>query len=419
MATNKFEQEIKKFFQNSWSNGRILSKEQLATLKKYHDFYSNKKSSKGGIVKASSVWNSLFALRELGLYINKPFEKAKKEEIINFFTKHLKGKSEATRSNWKVIVRSFYKWIHGIRKPHEFPDVVDDERLEPTRAKPRKVSPDDLFTKDEVLKMIEECYHPADKAIVSIWNEMGLRAKEYVSANVGSVEFVSGGCRFYVEESKTETGFVPLIQSAPYLQEWLSCHPYKNDPKAPLFIESKRRSKGKRYNRLMPNAINQKLKRIAGRAGIKKRIFTHLGRNISITRLDGRLSIEDNARLHGITPSTVLRVYTRRTRKEASKRYFDTFGREKTDEEMAKEKKEEEKLLPKICENCGESNSYDRHFCKKCLRPIDLKTFLDLEEKRRVEHNVTDVVMERGLKINKETVKEILREMIQKGEIEL
>ncbi len=425
MATNKFEREIKKILTNDLKKDRegnepkLLSNEQLKTLKAYAEFYSNKKSSKGGIVKKSSVWNSLQCLRMLGVYLNKPYEKATKQDLINFFTKHCKNKSEATTSSWKVTIRSLYKWQHGMKKKHEFPEVVDDERLEPTKAKPRKISPSDLLTKDEVLKMIEASYNPMDKAICSIWFEMGIRAKEYTSANVGSVEFVSGGVKFYVEESKTETGFIPLIQSAPYLEEWLQCHPYKEDKNAPLFIQSKRLRKGVRYNRLQPNGINQKLKRLAERAGIKKRIFTHLGRNMSITRMDGTLSIEDNARLHGITPYTVLNVYTRRSRKEACENYFNKYGKKKSDEELLKEKEEEEKLLPKKCENCSEMNPFERHFCKKCLRPIDLKTFLELEKNRTIKDQVVGRSIEKGALLSKEMVKDLLREMIKSGEIKL
>lgn len=400
MASNDFEREIEKIFINKWSNGRNLSTEQLKTLRKYKEYYENKKSSKGGIIKTSSVWNSMFTLRELGLYLKKPYEKATKKDMLDFFIRHLKGKSEATLSNWKVLVRSFYKWMHGIKKKHEFPKIVDDERLEPVRAKPRKVSPSDLYTKDEIIKMLSVCRTPMDKAIVSIWNEMGIRAKEYVTANVGSVEFLSGGCKFFVEESKTEEGFVPLIESAPYLQEWLQIHPYKDNPKAPLFI-----GLSKYYgDRLRPNAINQKLKRIALRAGIKKRIFTHLGRNMSITRMDGTMSVEDNARLHGITPDTVFRVYTKRSRKEACKKYFDLYGREKTEKEIAQEQEEEDKLKPKVCVSCDEINPYDCHYCKKCLRPVDLGTFAKL-----------DTIQQKQLEEMKESIKqEILRDFAKK-----
>ena len=404
MATNKFDQEIQKIFSNNWSNGRNLSEKQLETLQKYKDYYSNKKSSKGGMIKPSSVWNALTTLRELGLYLGKPYEKAVKNDIVEFFTVHLNGKSIATLSNWKVLVRSFYKWMYGMRKKHEFPEVVDDERLEPVRAPPRKISAGDLFTKDDVLKMVSVCRSPMDKAIIGIWFEMGLRAKEYVSCNIDSVEFVSGGCKLYIEDSKTEEGFVPLIQSAPYLQEWLMIHPHKDNPKAPLFIGLHR------YygDRLLPNAINQKLKRVAQRAGIKKRIFTHLGRNISITRLDGSLAVEDNARLHGITPTTVLNVYTRRSRKDACEKYFDLNGREKTEKEKFNEGLEKEKLQPKICGNCDEVNSYDRNYCQKCLRPIDLKTFGQLEQKKESK------ISELKEMLKQEIMRDIIAEMRSK-----
>ena len=279
MSDAKYEREIEKILTNGIKSHRKiidLSGQQIKTLTAYKEYYENKPSSRGGKVKVKSVLNSLLTLRELGAYTKKPYERIKQEEIIKFFTHYLKGKSLATISGWKVVVRSFYKWMHGMNKKHEFPPIVDNELLQPEKAKPRKISSGDLFTKDEVLKMINTCRTPMDKAIVSIWYEMGIRGGEYCSLNVDSVEFISGGCKLYIEKSKTEEGYIPLIMAAPYLHEWLNVHPYKDNPKAPLFI-------GLRSyfgDRLQPNGINQKLKRIVKVEGIKKHIFTHLGRNI-------------------------------------------------------------------------------------------------------------------------------------------
>ncbi|MBU1622835.1 MAG: hypothetical protein KJ597_04650, partial [Nanoarchaeota archaeon] len=130
MATTQFDNEIQKIFDNNYkclkcrmkerkvkkkldcSHIKKLSKEQLETLKRYQVYYQNKKSTRGGKIKRSSVWNSLQALRQFGVYLNKPYEKAKKQEIIDFFTIHLEKASMSKVSNWKVTVRSFYKWMH-------------------------------------------------------------------------------------------------------------------------------------------------------------------------------------------------------------------------------------------------------------------------------------------------------------------
>jgi integrase/recombinase XerD len=44
---------------------------------------------------------------------------------------------------------------------------------------------------------------------------------------------------------KTGSRHVPLIQSIPYVKEWLSNHPSRNNPNSPLFIGLGRNSMGK------------------------------------------------------------------------------------------------------------------------------------------------------------------------------
>jgi hypothetical protein len=44
---------------------------------------------------------------------------------------------------------------------------------------------------------------------------------------------------------KTGTRHIPLIQSIPYIKEWLSSHPSRNNLNSPLFIGLGRRSVGR------------------------------------------------------------------------------------------------------------------------------------------------------------------------------
>ena len=129
------------------------------------------------------------------------------------------------------------------------------------------------------------------------------------------------------------------------------------------------------------------------------------------------MSVEDNARIHGITPSTILNVYTRRTRREACEKYFNINGRVKTDKELIAEKKEEEKLLPKECANCGEMNPYDRNFCLKCLRPVDLQTFVELEKNRDIRDRAVRRSVNDGKVLSENTITQVIREMKDSGEI--
>jgi len=256
-----------------------LSKSQIKTLNKFYDYYSHKPSKKGGINKPKSTIAILQALRTLGLFINKPYEKATQKDIIGF-VKHLRKKrKESTVTAYKISIRTFYKWMHGIKEKHKFPPIVDHELLVPERV-PNKIKRTDLPTKEVIQKMVTACTNIRAKAIVMCSMEGGLRGGELASINVGGVEFDNYGCKLNIEESKTKVRPVRLIESTPYIQEWLSQHPFKHKPKIPLFCGTGA-FKGKRVK---TQSINDIIKRAARSAGIPMRVHTHLLRHVSVTR---------------------------------------------------------------------------------------------------------------------------------------
>lgn len=356
-----------------------LSEPQLKTLRKYKSYLENKPSPRGGKIKPTSIRNALWSLLYLGVYLKKPYEKATKKDLVNYI-KSINGKSDYTTSRWKVEIRSFYKWIYGIKKPHEFPEVVDDELLVPERPK-NKVTPKDLLTKDELKMMVEACFHDRTKAMLMCIAEGGLRAGEVISTNVGSVEFDDIGAKLWVEKSKSKERYVRLIDAAPYLERWLHEHPNKDNPKAPLF-PGLSAYKGKRLN---INGVNQAIQRAAERAGIKKRIHTHKLRHYAVTNISKQgMDIVMNARRHGITPNTIERVYLHYSDQDVDDAYIRTKGAS-TDEQKVLDEEEKKKLAPKKCQSCGKLNPFSAHYCEACNRPIDLKTFVELDEQRKKE----------------------------------
>ena len=54
---------------------------------------------------------------------------------------------------------------------------------------------------------------------------------------------------------KTGSRHIPLIQSIPYIKDWLSNHPSRNNPKSPLFVGLGRHSMGRRQ--LTTNGLYQ------------------------------------------------------------------------------------------------------------------------------------------------------------------
>ena len=54
------------------------------------------------------------------------------------------------------------------------------------------------------------------------------------------------------------------------------------------------------------------------------------------------------------------------------------------------EKREETKMLPPICPRCDTINGHDSKFCLKCGGVLNLKSAMELEEKRKVETEKRD-----------------------------
>lgn len=366
-----------------------LSEQQLKTLKKYKEFYENKPSARGGKIKVATLQKAIRELRDLGLFLKKPFEDATKEDLISYI-KYLnkEGIAISSLATLKVDIRSFYKWMHGITKKHEFPEVVDDPLLVPENVRGKKKKAD-LPTKDDILKLVNAAYNNQHKAMIMILSEGGMRAEELTSANISSLEFDDKGAKFFTEKSKSHERYIRLIHSVPFLHTWLQEHPNKNDPKAPLFV-SLRRGGGYTYRRLLPHAISQIIKRLQARVPeLKgKRLYCHLLRHYAISqRFAEGMRTETNASRHGISVGTLRDVYLHYDDKDASDEYDELQNIEKTPEDLLKEKEERQKFAPKKCGYCNELNPCTNKYCKACNKPLDVTTFVQEDYKKNNEIN--------------------------------
>jgi site-specific recombinase XerC len=90
---------------------------------------------------------------------------------------------------------------------------------------------------------------------------------------VKDVSFDEYGAIVWLPKSKTIRRKLRVVYSTRYLSEWLSDHPLKDDYEAPLWIKLT----GKKHLQAMEyKDVQWQLKKIAKRAGIKKRIYPPL-----------------------------------------------------------------------------------------------------------------------------------------------
>jgi integrase len=111
--------------------------------------------------------------------------------------------------------------------------------------------------------------------------DLSARPHEILGLKIKDIMFkTAGNNKQYAEvlvNGKTGSRHIPLIQSIPYIKEWLSNHPSRNNPNSPLFVGLGRNSMCKQVS-------------IKGLYGIynkyKKEFFPKLLEDITVSNED-------------------------------------------------------------------------------------------------------------------------------------
>jgi integrase len=114
--------------------------------------------------------------------------------------------------------------------------------------------PSDLWTQEDDLLFLKWVTNKRDRCYHTMSGDLSARPHEILSLKIKDVIFKSTGKIQYAEvlvNGKTGTRPIPLIQSIPYVKDWLSNHPSKNNPNSPLFIGLGRRNLGRQLTMLV------------------------------------------------------------------------------------------------------------------------------------------------------------------------
>ncbi|KUK07763.1 MAG: Integrase family protein [Archaeoglobus fulgidus] len=212
-----------------------------------------------------------------------------------------------------------------------------------------------------------------DRAFISMLYETGARIGEIGSMRIKDVLFDDYGAVVWLPKSKTVRRKLRVVYSARYLAEWVANHPLKEDPEAPLWIKltGKNAFKGMEYA-----DINIQLKKIAKRAGIKKRIYPHLFRHTRATRLLAKVPESIGAKYMGWVPgSDMVKVYVHLSSEDVDEAILQMHG--------IKRGGNGNDLEVKRCPRCTFINPATSRFCSRCGLPLSEEAALELEEWER------------------------------------
>lgn len=207
----------------------------------------------------------------------------------------------------------------------------------------------------DIRPMLDASSNERDRALIAVQFDGGFRGGELYDMSVGDVFDGQFGMGIHVD-GKEGARDVHLIPATPYLRDWLSEHPAREDPDAPLWCKLNRPEE-QSYNGFLKG-----FKEPAKRAGIDK----------TVTPTNFRKSNMKWLVELGMKQS---RIEDRQGRARGSKhtaRYMARFGRESNERAYAQihghdiGEDASEPMKPIECPRCDRETPADRDFCMHC-----------------------------------------------------
>jgi integrase/recombinase XerD len=333
-------------------------------------------------------------LRSLALYLEKPLKDASKRDLKRYFAS-LNGKYEkGTLKQIKIEVKRFYRWLYDLED--EYPECV---KWIKTGNVDNDLTHDQLVTEDELKALVEVARNPRDRAMIQVTYEGALRKGELMSLKVKNVEITKYGVALNVN-GKTGVRRIPLINSAPSLQMWLSHHPNKDNPEAYLWVPIGTHKEKKTLNY---SFFGRLLKRLSSDAGLKKKVYPHLLRHSQLTKIAKKKSDSVLKGYAGWTGSSRMpRVYVHLSNADIEREMLEFHG-------VAEEEEEEPSpLKPRDCPRCGFKNPAGSRYCARCSLALDPEAYLEAERERQEE--ITN------LKVELDNLKDMLKKVLEAQE---
>jgi len=208
-----------------------------------------------------------------------------------------------------------------------------------------------LLTNEEVSKLIDSAPTVADRLLVTVLYESGARRGEVANLKIKSVQFDEYGAILTLT-GKSGTRRRRVYASVPDLRNLLNNHPMKNDPEAPLFLNSK-------GTPLTRQNIYRRIKKL-GQKILNKNIYPHMFRHSRAT-LDSRLFTDrEMMKLFGWKRPDMVTVYSHLSMRDVEDKDLVLHGL----------KSKEDILKPIVhiqkCPKCFEENAPIAVYCVKC-----------------------------------------------------
>jgi site-specific recombinase XerD len=316
---------------------------------------------------------------------NKPLKQLGREDVERLVAWiNSSNYAEETKHSYKVVLKKFYQWLRDCNEDnHEYPEEV--KWIKTTIKKGKRLLPEVLLTPEELKRLIEAAENPRDRALILTHYESGCRISETLFLRILNVRFDQHGAVLVVN-GKTGPRRVRVIAAAPALASWLNTHPLRGDPNAPLWVGMGTIG---RYKPLDYDGVRALFKRLARKAGLNKRVYTHLLRHTRATELANILTEAQMKELLGwVQSSDMPSIYVHLSGRDVDNALLRAHGLSSSLEEKAKSQ-----LTFTACPRCGQKAGPESKFCPKCGMILDAQTAIRLEEERAKADKIMNMLM--------------------------
>jgi len=347
---------------------------------------------------------------------DKSFKDITREDLLSFLDSFRKIESVDPLHKWigtynlyRIHLMRFFKWLYSPSmeyKQRPKPPLI--ENIHQLKRKEKSIyKPTDLWTQEDDSLFLKYCPNPRDRCYHAMSRDSACRPHELLKLRIRDVVLkLTPDKKQYAEilvNGKTGTRHIPLIDSIPYIKDWISQHPQSGNPNSILLCGFGRslnrviheRSLHKIYesyrDKFFPKLLDNNNPNVPPedkhkiRDLLKKPWNPYIRRHSALTEKSGILKEHHLRQYAGWSPGSNMHL-----------KYLHYFGNESNDSILeaygiiSKDKQLSESLRPKQCPNCSEPNKPDSRFCAKCRMVLTYNAYSEtLESEKQKEDRVS------------------------------
>lgn len=202
-----------------------------------------KESTKEGKIKLL-IWLSNYLA-------NKPFHQMTKQDVLKYLNSLKSPLSEDPTHKWigsyngrQMILNKFFKWLYNPDEPNS-KERVTPPCMQVVKKLPRQerspYKPSSLWEAREHAIFLKYCPSKRDRCYHAMANDMSARPHEILNLKIKHIVFkvTEDSIQFaevLITGGKTTPRMLPLIDSIPYLKDWIRDHPTGTNPESWLFV---------------------------------------------------------------------------------------------------------------------------------------------------------------------------------------